>query len=67
MPKIIEPGSALGWHTVDQLCELATADLVRANPHEPMLGRIDLYRPVEYQGRRYMMRVKLTLVPAGSV
>lgn len=67
MPKIIEPDSALDWFTLRQLCEAATVDLVKANPHEPMLGRVDLYRPVEHEGRRYMMRVKLTLVPAGSV
>lgn len=65
--KFIEPGSALDWATVYQLCKVACEELVAANPHEPMRGRIDLYRPVEHEGRRYMMRVKLTLVPAGSV
>ena len=67
MPKIIEPDSALDWFTVRQLCESATADLVAAYPHEPMLGRIDLYREVEHLGRRYMVRLKLTIVPAGAV
>lgn len=67
MPKIIEAGSALDWFTTRQLCEAAALELVTAHPHEPMRGRIDLYREVEMGGRRYMVRLKLTLMPAGTV
>ena len=66
MPKIIEAGSALDWHTVGQLCEAAAADLVAAHPLEPQLGRIDLYRQVGVGERRYCVRLKLTITPAGA-
>jgi hypothetical protein len=66
MPKIIDPDSAVDWFTVRQLCETAAAELVAAHPLEPMRGRIDLYRPVEIRGRKYCVRVKLTILPAGA-
>lgn len=66
MPKIIEPESALDWMTVFQLCDGAAKELVRANPNEPHHGRIDLFREAIVDGRRYCVRIKLTLAPAGA-
>lgn len=64
MPKVVEPDSALDWYTVGQLCESAGADLVIANPNDPKLGRIDLYRRILVNGKPYCVRVKLTIVGA---
>jgi hypothetical protein len=50
-----------------QLCESATAELVLANPMEPAKGRIDLYREVNHMGRRYLVRMKVTITPAGTI
>ena len=66
MPQIIEPDSALDWLTVYQLCKSAAHELVEANPLEPHRGRIDLFREAIVDGRRYCVRIKLTLVPAGA-
>lgn len=63
--KIIEPGGAADWYTVGQLCKAAAHELVAAHPLNPKAGRIDLYRAVEHDGRRYFVRIKLTLIPAG--
>lgn len=52
--------------TVFQLCDGAAKELVRANPNEPHHGRIDLFREAIVDGRRYCVRIKLTLAPAGA-
>ena len=65
--KIIEPGSALDWFTVGQYCEAVAKELIRAHPHEPMRGRIEMYREVAQGDRRYVVKVRMTLVPAGNV
>jgi hypothetical protein len=65
--RFIRPNCALDWFTLRQLCEAATAELVLANPVDPAHGRIDLYREVDHMGRRYLVRMKITLTPAGNV
>lgn len=65
MSRFIRPNSALDWFTMRQLCEAATAELVMANPADPSHGRVDLYREVNHMGRRYLVRMKITITPAG--
>jgi hypothetical protein len=67
VPKFIRPNSALDWFTVRQVCEEACEKLVEANPQEPTRGRIDFYREVDLNGRRYLVRLKVTIVPAGTI
>jgi hypothetical protein len=59
--KIIEPGSALDWYTVGQLCESAARELIAEHPSNPKLGRIDLHRDVVTRGRKHTVRIKLTI------
>jgi hypothetical protein len=65
--KFIKPNSSLDWFTVRQICEASAAELIKAHPHEPTRGRIDFYREVDIDGRRYLVRMKVTIVPAGAV
>ena len=67
MSKFIRPNSALDWFTMRQICEEACDKLIEANPRDPTRGRIDFYREVDHMGKRYLVRMKVTIVPAGTI